>query len=537
MMPRIEEAFSLDGRSLSVNNYALMNGYSCAEEMIADNSWCQSPLTVATTFSYEEEVYFDPAPHLKVISDAIVEAVLGLNKRFIIVSMPPRHGKSWLITRRTPEWYLSVFPRKMVGVVGYGTGFVRDWGRLIRNDLDFHEDLIGFGIADDSGAADRWHTSLGGELWAQGTGGQVVGRGADLLIIDDPIKNMSEAYSPAYRDALWTMWKSGIRTRLHPGGVVVVVMQRWHSDDFAGRLLGGFEDTDPSVWREIRLPAIWDGDAPDVIGRQKGQALWPARYNLDELNGLKRGMDAQTWDAVYQQIPVNLQGAGLVYYGFKPDQHVFEMERDVRLPMFWGLDFNVDPMSNVIGQVKEMWGPHAHLTNQKISTVEVLDEISLPNSNTVEACKEFHARCQAMNRGARVELHVYGDASGNQRHTNATKTDWQIVRQFLNENSRYYGAHYHVPSQDPPVRDRTNSMNGALRAADGEKSLFIHPRCKELIKDFKGIVWKRDSNGNATSQLDKSDPMRSHMSDALGYVIYQKFGLNEFAGEVSGSLV
>jgi hypothetical protein len=505
-------------------------------EDIVAHGWRVSPLAAGVCLGREEMEPYDHVPHLKILSDAIVDGVTGAGSKFIIVSMPPRHGKSMTVSKWTPTWYLGNWPQKKAMITGYGASFAKDWGRLVRNLCNKHQDRLGFTLADDSKAVDSWHTEHGGGMCTAGVGGPITGKGADLLIIDDPIKNAEEAFSSTYREALWKWYTTTARTRLHPGGVLVVVMTRWHTDDLVGRLLNE-EYSDPSVWRVINFPAVWEQSEPDLLGRSKGEALWPARYDIGSLLALKRGMSPEDWLALYQQVPINTAGIGNVYQAFHDVSNVGLLERDPRLPLVWSLDFNVDPMASVIAQYREEMTERTRLTNEVLKSSDVLDELVLPSSNTPEALEEFYSRVKERGwlraQSGTLQLHIFGDVSGNQRNTVGSPSDWELIKQFMKKKSDL-SATFHVGRSNPTVRDRVNAVNAALRSADGDRRLMVHSRCKELRKDLQEVRWKKDAAGNSTSQIDKSDPKRTHVSDALGYFIYTKFALRATAGEMSG---
>lgn len=501
--------------------------------------WLVSPFATAATLSARSSEKFFPAPHLRLISDAIVDGVYGYGPQTIIVSMPPQHGKSQMISRRSTQWFLGNFPDKTVAVAGYGNEFVKDWSRSVRNDIEKNKDLFGFEISADSGAANNWRTTAGGRMWAAGFGGGATGKPAHYMVIDDPVKNAEEAYSTVARDKVWAEFQGTFLGRLAKGAVLVVVMTRWHEEDLAGRLLNG-ENGDASLVREINLPAVWESDEPFVYPtgevRVKGEALFPALHPLDHTDLLfkKSKMSDEWWQAQYQQRPRGQTGIGICYFGYKPAIHMKpDLEFDDSIPLFWSLDFNVDYLSSLIGQCKETVTRYSHLTNEKLIEVNVLDEISLMNSDTWTACEEFHQRAKKLTHGKQAKVHLYGDATGGRRDTRSGTNDWAIVRQFFARHQEYI-LQNHVQSANPGVRERVNAMNAAFKTADGTAHLFVHPRCKQLLEDFKSTTWARDSNGNITSGLDKSDKRRNHTSDALGYMIYTKFSYRGVSGEVAG---
>jgi hypothetical protein len=167
-------------------------------------------------------------------------------------------------------------------------------------------------------------------------------------------------------------------------------------------------------------------------------------------------------------------------------------------------------------------------------TAVVLEELILPDSNTLAACEEFLSRTEKWTSGSPISVHVYGDSTGDQRHTSASRTDWQIVRQFFGRYQDRFHVTFHVPSSNPMVKDRVNCVNARLRNHAGQHRLMIHENCKQLIRDFEQVCWKTDPHGNSVVELDKSDPSRSHVSDAVGYLIAREFPMRSQIGERSG---
>ncbi|HWQ55535.1 MAG TPA: terminase family protein [Bryobacteraceae bacterium] len=190
---------------------------------------------------------------------------------------------------------------------------------------------------------------------------------------------------------------------------------------------------------------------------------------------------------------------GLVYTAFRRTEHVTDLAVAPGAPLLWALDFNVDPMASVVAQVLG-------------GAVHVLDEIVLRHASTQEACEEFCRRFPKHTQG----VVVYGDASGNQRQTTGS-TDYEVVKEHF---ARHSGApvSYKVPRSNPAVRDRVMLVNSKLRNAAGQVQLLVDGKCKELIKDFEQVSYKADS-----TQVDKDrDRRRTHVSDALGYLVWQE---------------
>jgi hypothetical protein len=213
---------------------------------------------------------------------------------------------------------------------------------------------------------------------------------------------------------------------------------------------------------------------------------------------LRRSYDENLYQQEALGQYVSLQ-AGLVYTAFSRSDHTRSLQVSPNRPLLWALDFNVDPMSSVIVQMEG-------------ANVFVLDEISLRHATTEEACAEFAKRFPN-HRGGVV---VYGDASGNSQQTTGA-SDYQIVRNYF--RASYAGRiEYRIPKANPSVRDRITLANSKLRTAAGEIRLWVDPKCKELIKDFEQVSYKPDSNA-----IDKEkDRRRTHLSDALGYLLWQE---------------
>jgi len=223
---------------------------------------------------------------------------------------------------------------------------------------------------------------------------------------------------------------------------------------------------------------------------------------------------------------------GNAYYAFS-DQNVERCRYNPNLPLYWALDFNVDPMCSVICQMEE-WKrtPWARASYETKKTLRVLDEIVLSNSNTVEAVEEFIARARALEGSARrITVNIYGDASGNSRTSKSGRTDYELIRETFRRFPEF-DVHLRHNASNPLVRDRVNTMNNALGSTSKENSILIDPKCRELIKDLRQVRWKRDSAGNPVGSLDKSDSRRTHVSDALSYLVGNEFGLHGRYGEM-----
>jgi predicted phage terminase large subunit-like protein len=238
-------------------------------------------------------------PH-RLIAERL-EAVERGDVQRLMIFAPPRHGKSELVSRRFPAWYLGRHPGRQFISASYGADLAGDFGRDVRNIIassEFAALFPGIGLAEDSAARNRWHTNRGGSYVAAGVGTAITGRGADILSIDDPVKDREAAESAAVRDATWNWFTSTAYTRLMPGGAIVLTMTRWHEGDLAGRLLAG-QAAGGERWDVLSLPALDDA----------GEALWPDAYDAGALGRIRTAIGERDWAALYMQAPRPAEGA------------------------------------------------------------------------------------------------------------------------------------------------------------------------------------------------------------------------------------
>ena len=242
--------------------------------------------------------------HHKVMANKFQEIAEGKCKR-LIINMPPRHTKSEFASFMLPAWFLGKFPDKKIiqcsNTAELAVGFGRKVRNLVGSDV-YHKIFPEVGLRADSKAAGRWDTNKGGTYFAIGVGGTVTGKGADLLIIDDPHSEQEAAIAasnPEVYDKVYEWYSSGPRQRLQPGGAIVVVMTRWSLKDLTGRILKSSIERDGDEWEVISFPAILPSDKP----------LWPAFWPITELLALKEELPVGKWNAQYQQSPTSEEGA------------------------------------------------------------------------------------------------------------------------------------------------------------------------------------------------------------------------------------
>jgi len=243
---------------------------------------------------------FISGKHHARMAEAFERVARGECKR-LIVNMPPRHTKSEFASYLLPAWFLGQFPHKKVIQTSHTAELAVGFGRKVRNLVDqdaYHEIFPDLHLSSDSKAAGRWNTSKGGDYFAIGVGGAVTGKGADLLIIDDPHSEQEAALAetnPDIYDKTYEWYTSGPRQRLQPGGAIVVVMTRWSMRDLTARVLKSSAQRGGDEWEVIEFPALLPS----------GNPLWPEFWSKAELSALKEELPNPKWMAQYQQQPTS----------------------------------------------------------------------------------------------------------------------------------------------------------------------------------------------------------------------------------------
>lgn len=267
--------------------------------------------------AYQWPGYRD-APHHRSIARHLEAVERGEITR-LMITMPPRHGKSMLASEFFPAWYLGRNPDHSVVMATYAQDLADDFGRKVKNQIEdpFYQGIFpGVGLADDSKSAKRFHiegqtggfehaTSQRGAFYGVGVGGPLTGRGAHLLLIDDPVKNREDAESEVIRKKTKDWYTSTAYTRLMPGGRVVLIQTRWHEDDLSGWLQAEHQH---EGWVVLNLPAI----------DPAGKALWPEQYDIAALERIRRALPPRDWSALYQQAPTPDEGDYFKAEWFKP---------------------------------------------------------------------------------------------------------------------------------------------------------------------------------------------------------------------------
>jgi len=323
--------------------------------------------------------------HIRYISDRIDKLLADArNSKNLIISIPPQHGKSMLVSETLPSYYLGKNPLKRVIVVSYGDDLARRFGRRNRQKIqEYGDKLFGISISRTSRSdTDFELDNLKGSLKSRGITAGITGQSADLIIIDDPIKNRLEADSETYRNRVWDEYLNSINTRLSSDGRIILIQTRWHEDDLAGRLL----QYESGKWAEINIP-LEAGDG-DILGRQPGDPLFPEigkdkAWLADYKQSYMRDEGTRAWHALMQGRPTCLEGNLLrrdwwQYYTTLPDK--FD-----RVCMSWDCTFKDTESSDyVVGQVWGMIDIDCYLIDQ------VRDRMDFPT--TLQAIKDLKTK-------------------------------------------------------------------------------------------------------------------------------------------------
>lgn len=255
-------------------------------------------------FSIATNPNYIPNWHHEIIAKELekIETFGDRDFKVLMVFVPPRHGKSELSSINFPAWYLGKNPDKEIITVSYSSELAQDFGSKTRSLVDseaFPYIFPGISLKEDEQAKAKWRTNKKGSYTSVGVGGAITGRGANILLFDDPIKNREEAESEVIRQKIWQFFTSTAFTRLEPHGVIVVILTRWHVDDLAGRILQNAELS--KRCKIIHFPAI---ATQKEIYRSVGEPLWPERFDLKALEEIKNTVGPYDWASLYQGSPV-----------------------------------------------------------------------------------------------------------------------------------------------------------------------------------------------------------------------------------------
>lgn len=331
---------------------------------------------------YVHRGLYRPAPHNLLISEELEKIESGENDRLMIF-MPPRHGKSMTVTETFPSYFVGRDQHRRIIEISYNNTFAKKFGKKNRDKVrNYGPDIFNVELDPENGGATNWgiNNAMGGML-SSGVGGTITGEGADLLLIDDPIKNRAEANSETYRNNLWNEYSDTVRTRVHANGKIILIMTRWHEDDLAGRILYA----EPGRWKVLRLPALCEEPEKDPLGRRKGDPLWPqGGYNKAYFEDLRNTMPEQSFAALYQQRPSPEEGNILKrsWWNYYNEMNINRFERVIQS---WDCAFkDADDSSFVVGQLWGKIGANIFLIDQTRAHMDF--------GATVKAIRDFSKR-------------------------------------------------------------------------------------------------------------------------------------------------
>ena len=228
----------------------------------------------------------------------------------LMLRLPPRHGKSELASRNFPAYCIGRKPWRQFIAASATADLAREFGREVRNiiETEAYQAVYSTRLAQDSKAANKWNTSEGGSWYSIGVGGDILGRGAHIALIDDPFGSMKDARSPVMRENVWNWYNGSLYNRMEPDGAIVIIGHRMHEDDLQGRLEERMRAHDEYAdqWTIVELPAV--AGQHDQLGREPGEALWPEHFSLPRLERIRFNSLARNWSALYQQRPTPEEG-------------------------------------------------------------------------------------------------------------------------------------------------------------------------------------------------------------------------------------
>ncbi len=302
------------------------------KRLLDGDGWRLTPATLATKLSGG---WWKPAKHLLYASTIIASAVQRGGAR-IIVSVPPRHGKSELLSVWTPVWFLDRWPDKYVLLTSYGADLAIGFGRRVRDIILDRQDVLNVSLRKDALRVNSFLTTGRGGMFSVGVGGPITGRGGDLFLIDDYVKNAKDANSETVRKDIIDWFASTAYTRLEPHASIVILATRWNIKDLIGALKA---NPGSNKWLIIELSAIAEKDDP--LGRGVGEALWPERYSIEALQGIKDTLGTYFWQSLYQQHPVP-GGSNVANEGWFPIIDILPHRSRLRKVRFWDLGATAD---------------------------------------------------------------------------------------------------------------------------------------------------------------------------------------------------
>jgi predicted phage terminase large subunit-like protein len=383
-----------------------------------------------------------------------------------MILMPPGSAKSTYGSIIFPVWWFTQHPRTSVISASHSLGLAEHFSRRVRKLIISKRRCLGFSITQDQRAIDSWSTSDGGEYLSIGVRGAIMGRRADLVIIDDPIKSQADAESGRQRDHIWEWYKSDITTRLKPGGKVVLIMTRWHPSDLGGQLL----EQARGEWRVVRFPALAEADDP--LGRAVGTPLWPEWEDYAALTRKRDLIGERAWSALFQQTP--LPSGGRL---FSIDCITVQPERDAEATVrAWDL-----AATENTGRNDPDWTVGIKLSRDKTGRYLILDVARI--RGTPHQVEELIVNT-AQKDGTKVIVAIPEDPG------QAGKSQMSYLTRQL--------AGFHVISSRETGSKATRAMPLASQVEGGNVSIIRADWSRTLLDEIRDFPWgKKDDQVDA----------------------------------------
>lgn len=463
-------------KTLPTKNSSHLSIADAAEELLKRR---QARRNLIPFCQYTFPGYMAP-PHLIELAGALEAIERGELKRLMVIA-PPRHGKSEMVSLRFPCWYMGKHPSDYMVQAGYAESIALTHSRQARDifispemtalfpDVRHRPERAGQEtVVPERQAAHEWGTTLKGSYYAVGIGGGLTGRGYDVGIIDDPVKDDEEAESKTVRDKVWEWYRKVFRTRAEPEAAIIIVMTRWHADDLVGHLLKqAEEDPEADQWVVLHLPAIQDG----------GGALWPERYPIEALRKIRADMGSRSFEALYQGNPTVAKGQIFkrAWWRTYRERPVFE-----RVIQSWDTAFK-DKVKNDYS-VCTVWGEAQNgyylldVWRQKVEFPELeraavaLCARDLPGVVIVEDKASGQSLVQALQRNTRMPILPVKVDSNKVARANAVTPLMEAGRVFIPESAPWVNDYIEELSAFPnaPHDDQVDSTTQALAYLRGE---------------------------------------------------------------------
>lgn len=416
------------------------------------------------------------ARHLTLLASKLEAVASGEIKRLIVI-MPPRHGKSEIASIRFPAFYLGKNQQSQIIGCSYAENLAYTFSYAIRETISGERYQCLWPLSLDKSGAVRWQLAnkdnRRDSYIAAGVGGGITGEGADILIIDDPVKNSEEADSQTYRDKTWEWYTTTARTRLQPDGAIILIMTRWHKDDLAGRLLEQSRvDPDADQWEVLHLKAI-----------DNGEALWPEKYDIPALENIRASIGSRSFTALYQGEPSTAEGNIIRrewwrYYREKP---VFKRKIHSWDTSFKKGDSNDYSVCTVWGETDtgdyliDVWRGKVEFPELKRIAI-ALTERDNPTAVLVEDKASGQSLIQEFQRNTRIPVLPVKVDTDKESRVYAVTPLIEAGRVYLPESAQWLHDYIEELSAFPTGEhdDQVDSTSQAINWLNGKKSNPLH---------------------------------------------------------------